>query len=109
MALSDIGTHQAAATEQTNEYTSQLLDCVATYPNDGSIYSSSDTILAAHSEASYLNVRKVRSRASAYIMLSEHNPNLRYNGPVLTIAQIIKFVMSSAAEAELAVIFIVAK
>ena len=30
----------------------------------------------------------------------------RWNGPMLTLAQIIKFVMSSASEAELGVLFI---
>ena len=42
-------------------------------------------------------------------MLSEDVPVTSLNGPVLTIAQIIKFVMSSAAEAELAGLFICAK
>ena len=42
-------------------------------------------------------------------MLSENVPAPTYNGPVLTVAQIIKNVMSSAAEAELAGLFICAK
>ena len=42
-------------------------------------------------------------------MLSENDPNPRHNGPVLTLAQIIKFIMSSAAETELTVIFISSK
>ena len=47
-------------------------------------------ILAGHADAAYLNVSKARSRAGAYIMLSEHVPVPAYNGLVLTIAQIIK-------------------
>ena len=43
------------------------------------------------------------------IMLSENNPVPSINGPVLTIAQIVKNVMSSAAEAELSGLFICAK
>ena len=39
-------------------------------------------------------------------MLSEDDPVPGINSPVLTIAQIIKFLMSSAAEAELAGLFI---
>ena len=66
-------------------------------------------ILAAHSDAAYLNISKARSRAGAHIMLSEDVPVPNINGPILTIAQIIKFVMSSAAEAELAGLFICAK
>ena len=42
-------------------------------------------------------------------MLSENNPVPSLNGPVLTIAQIIKNIMSSAAEAELSGLFICAK
>ena len=63
-------------------------------------------ILSAHSDAAYLNVPCARSRASAHIMLSENTPVPSLNGPVLTIAQIIKNVMSSAAEAKLSGLFI---
>ena len=66
-------------------------------------------ILSAHSDAAYLNVPQARSRAGAHIMLSEDNPVPSINGPILTIAQIIKNVMSSAAEAELSGLFICAK
>eukprot|EP00804_Cyclotella_cryptica_P007153 CCRYP_009708-RE/>CCRYP_009708-RE protein AED:0.45 eAED:0.45 QI:0/-1/0/1/-1/0/1/0/160 len=66
-------------------------------------------VLSAHSDAAYLNASKSRSRAGAYIMCSENDPVPSHNGPVLTIAQIIKFVTSSAAESELAALFICAK
>ena len=66
-------------------------------------------ILADHSDVEYLNVTKARSRAGAHIMISEDIPVPTYNGPILTIAQIIRNVMSSAAEAELAGLFICAK
>jgi hypothetical protein len=108
-ALSEIGTQQAAATEATNTRLNHLLDYCATYPNDGILYHASNMILAAHSDAAYLNASKSRSRAGAHIMLSEDNPIPSYNGPILTLAQIIKFVASSAAEAELAALYICAK
>ena len=63
-------------------------------------------ILSAHSDAAYLNVPRARSCAGTHIMLSENTPVPSLNGPVLTIAQIIKNVMSSAAEAELSGLFI---
>eukprot|EP00804_Cyclotella_cryptica_P009041 CCRYP_003144-RB/>CCRYP_003144-RB protein AED:0.42 eAED:0.43 QI:0/0/0/1/0/0/2/0/355 len=107
--LSDIGTEQASATSRTNDKVNQLLDYCATYPNDGTTYRSSDMVLSAHSDAAYLNARKSRSHAGAYIMCSENDPVPSHNGPVLTIAQIIKFVTSSAAESELAALFICAK
>jgi hypothetical protein len=66
-------------------------------------------ILAAHSDAAYLNISKVRSQAGAHIMLSEDITVPTFNGPILTISQIIKFVASSAAEAELAGLYICAE
>ena len=66
-------------------------------------------ILSAHSDATYLNVRRARNRAGAHIMLSENTPVPSLNKPVLTIAQIIKNVMSYAAEAKLSGLFICAK
>jgi hypothetical protein len=66
-------------------------------------------VLFAHADADYLNETKSRSRAGAHIYLSEDDPIPRFNGAVLTIATVIKFVMASAAEAELAALFIAAR
>ena len=55
-------------------------------------------ILAAHANADFLKKSKSRSRAGAHIFPSENDPKLKLNGPVLTIAKIIKNVMASAAE-----------
>ena len=97
--LSAIGAQQAAATEDTAKAIEQLLDYVATYPNDGILFRKSDMILAAHADAGFLNESRSRSRAGAHIFLSENEPKPKLNGPILTIAQIIKTVMASAAEA----------
>ena len=48
-------------------------------------------ILADHADVAYLNIRKYLSRVGAAIMLTENDPVPNYNGPVLTIAQIIKY------------------
>ena len=66
-------------------------------------------VLAGHSDAAYLNVKKDRSRDVAHIMISDDTPVPTTPGPVLTVAQIIKFVMSSSAEAKIAGLFICAK
>ena len=63
-------------------------------------------ILAAHSDASYLSEPNARSRAGAHIFVSKDDPIPRPNGPILTIARVIKLVMASAAESELAGLFI---
>ena len=106
VALGDLASTQAAATELTKTDLGQLLDYLSTYPDDGILYRSSAMILSAHSDAAYLNVPRARSLACAHIMLSENTPVPSLNGPVLTIAQIIKNVMSSAAEAELSGLFV---
>ncbi len=85
-----------------------LLNYIATYPNDGIVYRASDMVLCAHADASYLNATQYCSRAGEHIFLSEDNPSPRFNGVVITIATIIKFVMVSAAEDELAALFIAA-
>ena len=66
-------------------------------------------ILCAHSDAGFHNESCGRSRAGAHIFLSEDEPVPKWNGPVITIAQIIKFVMASASEAELGAMFITAE
>ena len=66
-------------------------------------------VLSGHSDAEYLNGSKARRRAGAHIIFSEDVPIPSYNGPVLTISKIIKCVMSSAAESDLAGLYICAK
>jgi hypothetical protein len=56
-----------------------------------------------------LNESKSQSRAGGHFFLSNDSQNPPNNGAVLTIAQIIDAVMSSAAEAELGALFINAK
>ena len=48
VALSSIGDQQAAATEETKDAIENLLDYVATYPDDGILFRKSDMILSAH-------------------------------------------------------------
>jgi hypothetical protein len=109
VALSAIAARQAKATIATEQAVHLLLDYVATYPNDGIVYRASDMILCAHADAGFLNETQARSRAGAHIFLSEDVPFPRFNGAILSIAQIIKFVMASAAESELAALFITAR
>ena len=109
VALGTIATQTHAPTQRTAQLVDHLLNYVATYPNDGIIYRKSDMQLAAHSDAGYLNENNAKSRASAHTYLSENVPMPPFNGAILSIAQIIKYVMSSAAEAELAALFITAR
>ena len=91
VALSAIGAQQAAATESTAGVIKQILDYVSTYPNYGVIYHASDMVFAAHSDAGFHNESKGPSRAGAHIFLSKNDSDLRWNGPVFAISQIINF------------------
>ena len=66
-------------------------------------------VLCVHSDAGFHNENKGRSRAGAHIFLSGNNAMPQWNGSVLTLAQIIKFVTSSASKAKLGALFITAK
>ena len=109
VGLSAIGSRKASATQRTSEAINQILDYCATYLADFIHYRSSVMVLCAHSDAGFHNESKGRSRAGAHIFLSENDAMPRWNGPVLTLAKIIKFFISSASEAELGAIFVTAQ
>ncbi len=66
----------------------------------------SEMVLAVHSDASYLNEEEARSRAGGHHFLLEDVPFPPNNGAIHNVAEIIKGVMSSAAEAELGAMYI---
>ena len=69
-------------------------------------YNASNMILAVHSNAGYANEKKLQSRAGGHFFLSNDEKFPPNNGAILTIATIIKAVMSLTAEAELGALFI---
>jgi hypothetical protein len=86
----------------------QLLNYCATNPNAILRYSASDMILRMHSDGSYLSKTRARSRAGGHFFMgsTNYNDSKENNGAILTISQIIKNVMASAAEAECGALFI---
>ena len=58
-------------------------------------------ILTEHSDTVFNNKTKARNRAGDHIFLSENEPIPCWNGPILTMAQMMKYVLSSAEEAEM--------
>eukprot|EP00804_Cyclotella_cryptica_P027157 CCRYP_016091-RA/>CCRYP_016091-RA protein AED:0.31 eAED:0.28 QI:0/0/0/1/1/1/2/0/527 len=108
-ALGSLATQQSAPTQNTMLKIHQFLDYVMTHPDGMITYCASNMILAIHSDTSYLSETKARSRAGGHFFLSEDDPSPRNNGVVLTLAQIIKPVMSSAAEAEIGALYINAR
>ncbi len=109
VALNAIATQQASPTQKAMERDKQLLDYCASQEEAVLTYHASDMVLAIHSDAGYLNESKAGSREGGIFFMSSNVQNPQNNGAVLTIAQIIDAVMSSAAEAELGALFINAK
>jgi hypothetical protein len=107
--LSTLSSQQATATEATNIAMNQLLDYLTTYPDDGTTYRTSDMILCAHANSGFNNKSKGRSWASAHIFVSKNDPFPKHNRPSHSISQIMKFVMFSAAKAELGTLYTTAK
>ena len=62
--------------------------------------------LAVHSDASYLSESKARSRAGRHFFMFKDVSFPPNNGAVLNIAQIMKTIISSAAEAEIGAVYV---
>jgi hypothetical protein len=104
--LSVIATEQSKPTEKTKETIKQLLDYCASQEEEVISYSASKIIIAVHSDARYCNKKISPSQAGGHFFLSNNNEHPPNNGAILTIATIIKAVMSSAAEAELEALYL---
>jgi len=66
-------------------------------------------IMAVHSDASYLFEPKAKSRAGGHFFMSTNTEIPPNNGAILNIAHIIKHIMTSATEAELAALYMMAR
>ena len=107
--LSALASDQTEATETTAERATQLLDYMASHRDAKVRYYPSDMILNIHSDASYLSETRARSRAAGYFFLGESPKKgepIRVNGAIYVYTGIFKFVVASAAEAELGALFI---
>ena len=91
------------------EHTKQLLNYLASQEEAVFTYSASDMTLAVNRDAGYLNKPKSKSQAGGHFFLSNNTDILPNNGAIFNIAHIIKHVMSSATEAELAALSITAR
>jgi hypothetical protein len=105
-ALGSLAMQQANPTVNTIIKVRQFLDYAATHPDAIITYHASNMVLAGHSNASYLSESKARSRAGGHFFMSTNTAQPTNNGAVLTIAQIIKAVMTSATEAEIGALYI---
>lgn len=88
--------------------TLQLLDYLSMQEEAIITYVSSEMILTAHNDMSYLSEPKACSHAGSQFFLSSYADIPPNNGTILNISHIIKFDMSSITEAKLAALFIAA-
>ena len=107
--LSALASQQSKPTQHTLDKAQHFLDYMATQEPAVLTYRKSDMILAVHSDAGYLNEDNARSRAGGHHFLSEDVPLPPNNGAIHNVAEIIKAVMSSAAEAETGALYINAR
>jgi hypothetical protein len=107
--LSAIASKPEAPTENKMQTCLQFLDYAASQEDTIVTYQASNMKLAIHSDASYLSEPKARSRAGGHMFMAGTEEIPINNGAVLNILQIIKAVMSLAAEVELGMLFINAK
>ena len=108
VTINDISHEQSSATTSTMAIVNHFLDYAATHPIAKLRYHKSNMILHVHSDGSYLSVSKSYSRAGGHFFLSNNSiqpHNAPKNGPINVLCTILKNVMSSAAETEIAAAF----
>ena len=109
-ALNDLATKTQKGTQQTEKVLTHFLNYCATNPYAKVTYRASDMILHNHLDAAYLVAPETGSRAGGYKYLeNEETYKQIINGPISIISKIIKSVMASAAEAEVAALYMNAK
>ncbi len=109
MALSTIASEQSKCTQQTMHRCKQLLDYLATHPDATVRFHASDMILNIHSDASYLSEKNAHSRACGHFFMGwklDASKPIKLNGAFFTLCSILRFVVASAAEAELGALFL---
>ena len=109
-ALNEIALKQSKPTETTNDKIDMLLNYLATYPNARIRFYASDMILYADSDAAYLISEGAKSRIAVYFYCSNKStttpPTPPLNAPVHVECKFLRHVVTSAAEAETAGLFL---
>jgi hypothetical protein len=106
IALGSFATQQANRKHNTMAKIHQFLGYTASHSNAIIMYHAREMVLAGHSNMSYLSESVARSCAGGHFFMSNNSAIPPNNGAVLTIAQIIKAIMLSAAEAEIGALYI---
>ena len=107
-ALGTIAIKQTKATQKTREQSIQLLDYLPSNQDAKVRFHASDMIMNIHSDASYLSESGARSRACGHFFMGwmpKNGEPIQLNGAFYTGTSIMRFVVASAAEAELGALF----
>ena len=111
VALGSLAAAQAHGTAATAEAAVHLLNYAATHPDATVRFYASMMILHIHSDASYLSETGARSRVGGFFFLNGNDntdptsPAPPINGAIHINSNILKNIMSSAAEAETSGLF----
>ena len=108
-AFGSLASQQVTPTQEIMKKVKRFRDYAASNPYAVVTYNAINVVLAVHSNALYLSETKSRSRAGGGLFCSANEIYPANNGAVLKVSQIIKAVMSSAAEAELGALYINAR
>jgi hypothetical protein len=109
VALGQIASNQAAATENVEAACTHFLHYANTYPNATIVYRSSDMILRVVTDSSFHSEPSAGTRMGGVQILGDHDDPTRLNGMIDTLCKLIDVVVASAAEAELGALFFNAK
>ena len=109
-ALNEIALMQAIPTKNTRQKVKMLLQYLATYPNTRIRFYASDMLLYVDSDAAYLIAGKAKSRIAGCFYCSDRSitnpPKPKLNGPIHVECKLLRHVVTSAAEAKTAGLFI---
>jgi hypothetical protein len=108
MALSSIAVEQMKATEKTMARCTQLLDYLSGHADAKVCFHASDMILNIHSDASYLSEAKAPSCTCGHFFMGwmpQDDEPIRLNGAFHVSTTILRFVVASAAKAELGALY----
>jgi len=109
MALSSIASEQMRGTTNTMAKAKQLLDYLVTHPDATIRLRASNMVLNVHSDASYLSEMKAHSRTCGHFFMGwspKDGDPIRLNGSFFILCTILRFVVASAAKAELGAFFL---
>ena len=109
-ALNNLSSQVTVGTMKTEEALACFLNYCAINPDASIVYYASDMIIQRDTGAAYLVASKARSRNTAYIFMGNKDRNNQIiNGPIMVIAKILRMVVASAVEAEVASLFYAAQ